>query len=89
LNLPFTLSDVSKVVAYKRDELTTDLICFDVITDAGSDIETWTFHEEQPEFEKVVGELAALPGFLDEWRERVVLPRFSPCETTIYSRPIA
>ena len=89
MSLPFTLSDVLKVVAYKRDELTTDLICFDVITDAGSNLETRTFHEEQPEFEKIVGELAALPGFLHEWRERVVLPPFSPCETIIYSRPIA
>ena len=31
--LPFALADVRKVVAYKRDEITADLICFDVVTE--------------------------------------------------------
>ena len=38
------------------------------------------------EFERVVAELSELPGFMTDWRERVVLPPFAPCETVVYAR---
>ena len=87
--LPFPLSSVSRIVAYNRDELTTDLICLDVMTGRDDAAQTWTFHEQQPQFEEIVSELAALPGFLDEWREHVVKPPFAACETVLYSRPVS
>jgi len=89
LTLPFPLSSVLKVLAYKRDELTTDLICFDVTTDAAGGARTWLFHEEQPGFEEIARELALLPGFLTDWRDHVVKPAFASCEIVLYSRPIS
>ena len=86
MSLPFELTDVRKVVAYKRDEITTDLICFNVVTEQSDGRRTWFFHEEQPEFERVVAELSELPGFMTDWRERVVLPPFASCETVVYAR---
>ena len=86
MSLPFELTDVRKVVAYKRDEITTDLICFDVVTEQSGGRRTWIFHEKQPEFERVVAELSELPGFMTDWRERVVLPPFASCETVVYAR---
>ena len=86
MSLPFALADVRQVVAYKRDEITTDLICFDVVTEESGGCRTWTFHEDQPEFEPVVAALSELPEFMTNWRERVVAPTFAPCETVVYAR---
>ena len=44
LQLP--LASISEVVFYKRDEITTDLICCEVQVDG----QIWFFHEEAKEW---------------------------------------
>jgi hypothetical protein len=78
--LPHASVDV--VVFYKRDEITTDLICCDVEV-AGR---VWTFHEEADGWAALIAHLSALPGFQANWYAEVVSPPFSASETVAYRR---
>jgi hypothetical protein len=79
-NIP--LKDVTKVTFYKRDELTTDLICCDVTVGA----ELWTFHEELLGWESLIDHLQKLPGFRADWFAAVSQPPFDTSETVAFSR---
>jgi hypothetical protein len=74
------LSDMDAVVFYKRDEITTDLICCDVEA-AGR---VWTFHEEAAGWKDLIAHLASLPGFRTDWYAEVVNPPFATNETVAY-----
>ncbi len=76
------LSAIDKVTFYKRDELTTDLICCEVEANG----ETWFFHEEAEGWETLISYLEKLPGFCAGWYEAVVQPPFAVSETVAYSR---
>lgn len=76
------LPDIDAVLFYKRDEITTDLICCDVEI-AGR---TWTFHEETKGWKKLISHLSALPNFRADWYETVVNPPFATCETIAFKR---
>jgi hypothetical protein len=78
-----TLPDVRAVVFYKRDEITTDLICCDVEV-AGH---VWSFHEEAAGWPDLIAHLSALPGFRADWYEAVVSPPFATSETIAFDRP--
>ena len=65
---------------YKRDEITTDLICCDVDV-AGR---VWTFHEETAGWEGLIAHLTGLPGFQTDWYAGVVDPPFALSETVAY-----
>ena len=77
------LPEIDSVVFYKRDEITTDLICCDVDV-AGR---VWTFHEETRGWEGLIAHLVCLPGFRTDWYADVVNPLFSASETVAYRRP--
>ena len=79
-NLP--LSDIQRVTFYKRDEITSDLICCDVEI-AG---ETWTFHEDLNGWQVLVEYLECLPGFQTDWFAAVSQRPFSKSETVAFSR---
>lgn len=79
-NLP--LYRIDRVRFYKRDEITTDLICCDVEI-AGR---TWTFHEDLKGWQMLVQHLERLPGFQADWFAVVSQPPFSTSETTAFSR---
>ena len=81
-----SLDEVNAIVAYKIDELTTDLVCCDIVTGSGDGQQIRTVHEEIPGFETVMARFAALPGFNKQWRETVILPPFATNRTTIYNR---
>jgi len=81
-----SLDDVSAVIAYKIDELTTDLVCCDIVTSSGEGEQIRTVHEELPGFENLMARLEALPGFNRKWREAVILPPFAENRTIIYER---
>ena len=76
------LEKIEQVTFYKRDELTTDLICCDIeIRD-----QTWFFHEDAPGWESLLRHLERLPRFKNDWYEAVVQPAFAKCETVAFKR---
>lgn len=78
----FSLSSVERVTFYKRDEITTDLICCEVVASG----QIRTFHEEMPVWDALVARLAGLPGFRQDWFAAVSQPAFQPCEIVAFER---
>ncbi|HEU0311129.1 MAG TPA: hypothetical protein VFR36_07930 [Sphingomicrobium sp.] len=76
------LTEIGNVTFYKRDEITTDLICCDVAV--GDDV--WTFNEEQVGWDLLIGHLEALPGFRCDWFAAVSQPPFETSQTVAFSR---
>lgn len=58
-----SFDEVSAIVAYKLDELTTDLVCCDIVTGAGDGKQIRTIHEELPGFDAAMKRFESLPGF--------------------------
>ena len=76
------LCEIDAVVFYKRDELTTDLICCDVEVHG----RVWTFHEETSGWKVLTAHLSGLPDFRSDWYGAVVNPPFATSETVAYRR---
>ena len=89
MSVPFALANVRKVVFFKRDELTTDLICCDVEVNSADGTKTWFNHEEEVSWQEWLEVLGTLPGFDSDWHSKVYLPPFDPGVTVAYERPIA
>lgn len=81
-----SLDKVRAIVAYKIDELTTDLVCCDIVTGSGHGEQIRTIHEEIPGFDAVMARFETLPGFNRKWRETVILPPFASNRAIIYDR---
>ena len=77
------LAEVTRVTFYKRDEITTDLICCEIVV-AGR---TWNFHEELAGWELLIGHLQRLPDFRGDWFAAVSQPPLATKETLAFSRP--
>ena len=86
MSLPFAVNEIRKVVFYKRDEVTTDLICCDVEVEGSDGPVTWFNHEESDDWESWIEELSRLPGFEADWLAKVYLPAFEPRATVAYER---
>lgn len=78
------IADIVEIAAYKRDEVVTDLICFELRMADGS---FWTLHEEIAGFEEAVAALERLPGFLVGWRENLALPPFDRNWMSVWVKP--
>ncbi|WP_424770440.1 hypothetical protein [Pontixanthobacter sp.] len=76
------LTGVAKVTFYKRDEVTTDLVCCDVVV---AD-EVWSFHEELVGWDLLLDHLQKLPRFRADWFANVSQPPFATAETVAFSR---
>lgn len=76
------LADIQRVTFYKRDELTTDLICCDIEARG----RTWFYHEEAEGWDHLLHHLEQLPNFRRDWYEAAVHPPFAACETVAFSR---
>jgi hypothetical protein len=76
------LSDIAKVTFYKRDELTTDLICVDVLVGE----QTWTFHEELVGWDALISHLQRLPTFDSGWFAAMSQRPFEATETVAFRR---
>ena len=76
------LSEIDSVAFYKRDEITTDLICCDVEKQG----RVWTFHEEADGWQALIAHLSALPGFKSDWYGSVVRPPFATSLTFAFER---
>lgn len=81
-----SLDEINAVIAYKLDEITTDLVCCDIVTGVGDGEQIRTIHEELPGFDLAMARLEALPAFNQMWRSEVILPPFATNRTTIFSR---
>ncbi len=81
-----SLSNVSSIVAYKVDEITTDLICCDITTIVDGLEEIRTIHEEIAGFQTVIAQFEALPGFNKQSRDTIVHQPFAAKSTTLYRR---
>jgi len=77
-----SLADIDRVTFFKRDELTTDLICCEVAMGA----ECWTFHEELAGWSLLLSHLQQLPNFHKDWFSEVAQPPFDTCETHAFVR---
>jgi hypothetical protein len=76
------LSEIDSVIFYKRDALTTDLICCDVEVHG----QVWTFHEETIGWNDLTAHLSGLPGIVCDWHGAVINPPFAMSETVAYRR---
>ena len=76
------LKDIANVTFYKRDEITTDLICCDVAADG----EAWTFHEEVVGWDLLLQHLYKLPKFRTDWYAAVSQSPFATSEMVAFSR---
>ena len=79
------LRRIDRIVAYKRDMGTSDLVCF-LVTFRIDDQSIWhvTLHEDLPGFLDADQAFARLPSYDANWRDRVIKPAFSTNETVIY-----
>jgi hypothetical protein len=76
-------NDIQEIVAFKRDSITTDLVCFSFSTSDGS----FEVNEEVPGFSSLQSALEKeLPGFDNTWPYKVIKPAFAPNRTVIYRR---
>lgn len=82
----FTLNRVRHVIFYKKDELTTDLICCEVRVAVGAREDILFFHEEMAGWKRMIARLSELPGFDQEWFEKVVQPAFEEQRTVAFHR---
>lgn len=82
----YNLDTVIKVEFFKRDELTTDLLCCEILISGTKGNETWFVHEESTQWDDVLALVSKLPDFDLSWREKVVLPAFSENRTTAFIR---
>jgi hypothetical protein len=80
--LPFPLADVSRVEFFKRDELTTDLICCEVTARDAIHFS----HEEAADWRVLLEKLAELPGFRADWFGQVAQPPFAESRFVAFAR---
>jgi hypothetical protein len=74
------------IVACKLYELTTDLVCCDIVTSTANGEQMRTIHKELLGFDAAMNAFQTLPSFTRQWRDAVVLPPFATNRTVIYDR---
>lgn len=74
------LANIETVTLYKRDEITTDLICCDVAIGG----KVWTFHEELVGWDLLIQHLRKLPNFRVDWFAAVMQPPFAKNEIVAF-----
>jgi hypothetical protein len=79
--------EVRRAEIYKRDDLTTDLICCDLTVERNGVSLVYTLHEEAPGWGEFLAWLGLLPGFRADWRSAVVLPPFEANRTVVFEAP--
>jgi hypothetical protein len=77
-----SLTEIDRITFFKRDELTTDLLCCDVQRNG----QNWFFHEEMPGWDLLLDHLKGLPGFREDWFATVSQPAFVSAETIAFRR---
>ena len=83
-DLNIVLNQVRKIVFYKRDEITTDVICCEISVSFGGQEEVLFFHEEMPHWQEMIEKVSNLPDFDMKWFEKVAHPPFQTQQTVAY-----
>lgn len=78
------LSSITKVIFFKRDEVTTDLLCCEIEADG----HLWFYHEEASEWRTLIEHLEALPDFRKDWFSAVSQAPFDESLTVAFSRKV-
>lgn len=86
--LSVVFDEVLEITAFKRDLLTTDIVCFAIKTYHKGRITVVEINEEMPGFDTLSEKLSSLPGYVSNWRQLVVEPAFKENRTVIFSRPL-
>jgi hypothetical protein len=76
------LGSIDTVRFYKRDEITSDLICCEVIV--GTAVRT--FHEELSGWPLLMDHLEKLPSFRQDWFTMVSKPAFAASPVVAFTR---
>lgn len=85
---PFLLSSVGRVEFFKRDEVTSDLICCEIALVGKADAGDVIFaHEEMPHWDELIRKLGFLGGFDVEWFSQVSQPPFAINRYVASQRP--
>ncbi|MEL6857926.1 MAG: hypothetical protein AAFO74_06040 [Pseudomonadota bacterium] len=84
IDLNFALNQVHEIVFYKRDEITTDLICCEISITCDPPGQVLFFHEEMPNWQELIDRVSELPDFDMKWFEKVVQPPFQEQRTVAY-----
>ena len=77
-------NSIGTVTFFKRDELTTDLICCEITTKRPGE-KTYFFHEEWDGWDGLIAHLRQLPGFNSDWHASVSQPPFAENKTVACS----
>lgn len=81
---PITPDNVNQIVFFKRDELTTDLICCEITINTERSSVICFVHEESDEWERILLEMEQLKGFDKSWPEKVIKPPFAENRTIAF-----
>jgi len=84
--LTVALAEIAGITAYKRDMLTTDMVCWEIFLGDDDRARSILIHEDMPGFDAVAAACARLPGFQTDWRAVVIPVAFAPSVTRIYRR---
>ena len=76
------LADIERVEFYKRDQITTDLICCEIQAAE----KTFYFDEEQEGWDDLLLALQQLDGFHKDWFAHVSQPPFQSSEFVAFKR---
>ena len=82
--LAIVLNQVREIVFYKRDEITTDLICCEIFMSSDGQEQVLFFHEEMPHWQEMIERVSDLPDFDMKWFEKVAHPPFQTQRTVAY-----
>ena len=80
----FSLDAVERVEFFKRDQVTTDVICCEIALRDGRFLE---WNEDMSDWPAIIASLERLPGFDRDWFARVSQPPFEPSCHLAYQRP--
>jgi hypothetical protein len=76
------LGRIERVTFFKRDEITTDIICCEVEIDG----QVWFAHEEADGWDMLLRHLEKLPGFRSDWYAAVSQPPFASSTMVAYTK---
>lgn len=75
-------ADITRILSYKRDLGTVDLVCLQLSWPGGDLL----FDEEMPGWYQFVDHLNAALPVLEKWEEKVMFPAFATNETVVYQK---
>lgn len=79
-------NQITRIEIFKRDILVTDLICSQIYYQTNAGIRSAIIHEEMTGYDETFSRLAEFPGFMTNWRDRVVNQPFAENRTTVFTR---